>query len=62
MNAGGHGSDTAATLVSYRVVDLAVGRPSSTHPAADLASGYRHTVGATPTDVVVGGHPPAGAR
>jgi UDP-N-acetylmuramate dehydrogenase len=51
MNAGGHGSDTAATLVSYRVVDLATGRTAD-HPAADLAAGYRHT-SVAPSDVVV---------
>jgi UDP-N-acetylmuramate dehydrogenase len=51
MNAGGHGSDTAATLVSYRWVDLA---SASVHegPAARLGFGYRHAELA-PTDVVV---------
>ncbi len=42
MNAGGHGSDTMATLIAYRVVDLAAGAASD-HPAADLAATYRHT-------------------
>jgi len=51
MNAGGHGSDTAATLVSYRVVDLASATVAD-RPAADLAATYRHT-SVTPTDVVV---------
>ncbi len=51
MNAGGHGSDTVATLVTYRVVDLADARATD-HPAADLAAAYRHT-GIGATDVVV---------
>jgi UDP-N-acetylmuramate dehydrogenase len=51
MNAGGHGSDTAATLVAYRVVDLAAARATD-HPAGDLGAAYRHTSIAT-TDVVV---------
>ena len=51
MNAGGHGSDTAATLVRYRVVDLAAGAVAD-HPAADLVATYRHT-SIEPTDVVV---------
>jgi len=42
MNAGGHGSDTAATLVSYRTVDLASGR-TVTSPASRLRPSYRHT-------------------
>ena len=52
MNAGGHGSDTVATLVSYRVVDL-VHRPGPTdRPAGDLGAAYRrYRVAAT--DVVV---------
>jgi UDP-N-acetylmuramate dehydrogenase len=51
MNAGGHGSDTVATLVGYRVVDLAV--PGVTdHPVGDLGAAYRHTA-VTATDVVV---------
>jgi len=51
MNAGGHGSDTVATLVSYRVVDL-VGAGVTDHPASDLGATYRHTTVAA-TDVVV---------
>ena len=51
MNAGGHGSDTVATLVAYRVVDLATARVED-HPAGDLGAAYRHT-GVAPTDVVV---------
>jgi UDP-N-acetylmuramate dehydrogenase len=51
MNAGGHGSDTVATLVTYRVVDLATARVTD-HPTADLGASYRRTrVGST--DVVV---------
>jgi UDP-N-acetylmuramate dehydrogenase len=42
MNAGGHGSDTVATLVAYRVVDL-VAATSADHPVVHLAAGYRHT-------------------
>ncbi len=43
MNAGGHGSDTAATLVDYRL-----GRPGHRigrrrRRPSELASGYRHT-------------------
>ena len=51
MNAGGHGSDTVATLVAYRVVDLADARATD-HRAADLGAAYRHT-GIGATDVVV---------
>jgi UDP-N-acetylmuramate dehydrogenase len=51
MNAGGHGSDTAATLVSYRVVDLTTGAVSD-HPASRLAAAYRHT-SVMATEVVV---------
>jgi len=51
MNAGGHGSDTASTLVAYRVVDLATGTTVD-HPAVDLAAAYRHT-SVTGTEVVV---------
>lgn len=51
MNAGGHGSDTVATLVRYRVVDLTSGTVAD-HPVADLAASYRHT-SITPTEVVV---------
>ena len=51
MNAGGHGSDTVATLVTYRVVDLA-GARATDHPASDLDAAYRRT-GIAATDVVV---------
>ena len=51
MNAGGHGSDTAATLVRYRVVDLGAATVVA-HPAPDLAATYRHTSVAA-TEVVV---------
>ncbi len=53
MNAGGHGSDTAATLVAYRWVDLAAGTAHEDH-ASRLAHGYRTShVGAS--DVVTEG-------
>jgi UDP-N-acetylmuramate dehydrogenase len=51
MNAGGHGSDTAATLVSYRWVDLRTAIASDA-PAARLEMAYRHT-SLTPSEVVV---------
>jgi UDP-N-acetylmuramate dehydrogenase len=54
MNAGGHGSDMAATLVAATLVDLAGGGDGGGRvvPAADLALGYRRSaVGAG--DVVV---------
>jgi UDP-N-acetylmuramate dehydrogenase len=51
MNAGGHGSDTAATLVGYRWVDLKTGSVTES-PASRLEPGYRHTTLAV-TDVVV---------
>jgi UDP-N-acetylmuramate dehydrogenase len=50
MNAGGHGSDTAATLVSVRWVDLDVATAEES-PAARLALGYRHSA-LTPHQVV----------
>jgi UDP-N-acetylmuramate dehydrogenase len=51
MNAGGHGSDVAASLRSARVVDLAGERPVE-RTATDLALGYRRSdVG--PAEVVV---------
>ncbi len=53
MNAGGHGSDTAATLVGYRWVDLTTGSVTES-PAARLEPGYRRTTLAQ-TDVVVTG-------
>jgi UDP-N-acetylmuramate dehydrogenase len=51
MNAGGHGSDTATTLVRYRWVDLHTGLVDEA-PAERLAFGYRHAALAA-TDVVV---------
>ena len=51
MNAGGHGSDVAATLVSADVVELADGT-RITRPAAAMAFSYR-TSSVTPTQVVV---------
>ena len=51
MNAGGHGSDTVATLVDYRVVDLATA-VAADRPAGDLHATYRHTSVAA-TEVVV---------
>jgi UDP-N-acetylmuramate dehydrogenase len=51
MNAGGHGSDVAATLVGVRILDLAGGEDGEV-PAARLDLGYRHSsVG--PSAVVV---------
>ncbi|MGO8873321.1 MAG: UDP-N-acetylmuramate dehydrogenase [Acidimicrobiales bacterium] len=53
MNAGGHGSDTAATLVSYRWVDLSTG---SVHEAAAERLGFAYRRSSlAPTDVVVEG-------
>jgi UDP-N-acetylmuramate dehydrogenase len=51
MNAGGHGSDVAASLRSVRVVRLATGEDEVVAPA-DLALGYRRSSLAA-TDVVV---------
>jgi UDP-N-acetylmuramate dehydrogenase len=51
MNAGGHGSDTAATLVRYRWVDLQTATASES-PATRLEMAYRHT-SLAPTEVVV---------
>jgi UDP-N-acetylmuramate dehydrogenase len=51
MNAGGHGSETVATLVTYRSVDL-LGVAAADHPVGELAARYRHT-SLAPTDVVV---------
>jgi UDP-N-acetylmuramate dehydrogenase len=51
MNAGGHGSDMAATLRSARIVDLATGSGRSV-PAADLVLGYRRS-SVTPAQIVV---------
>ena len=42
MNAGGHGSDTATTLVSYRLVDLGAADVTD-HGVEDLAASYRHS-------------------
>jgi UDP-N-acetylmuramate dehydrogenase len=42
MNAGGHGSDTAAVLERYKVFDLATGEVAE-HPAVSLALGYRRS-------------------
>ncbi len=53
MNAGGHGSDTASTLTSYRWVDLCSGTVHDA-PASCLAFGYRQAR-LEPTDVVVTG-------
>jgi len=55
MNAGGHGSDMAATLRSIRVVELAAGEDGAvpaTLPADRLALGYRRS-NVTPSQVVV---------
>ena len=51
MNAGGHGSDVAATLRRVRVLDLATGEDGIV-PAASLELGYRSSA-VTPTRVVV---------
>jgi UDP-N-acetylmuramate dehydrogenase len=66
MNAGGHGSDTSATLVSYRWVDLRTARAAEA-PAGQLHMAYRHT-SLSASDVVVaarfrlvGGDPEDGA-
>lgn len=52
MNAGGHGSDVAATLVSYRWVDLRTAVVAEA-PSARLSMAYRRT-SLAPSDVVVG--------
>jgi UDP-N-acetylmuramate dehydrogenase len=52
MNAGGHGSDMAATLESAEIVDLGAGGGPRTVAAADLALGYRRSAVA-PRQVVV---------
>jgi UDP-N-acetylmuramate dehydrogenase len=51
MNAGGHGSDIAASLLRVRVFDLATGDDGEVQ-AADLALGYRRSAIA-PSQVVV---------
>jgi UDP-N-acetylmuramate dehydrogenase len=53
MNAGGHGSDTAATLVRVRRVDLVAGTVGDVE-AGRLDFGYRSS-SVAPTDVVVSG-------
>jgi len=65
MNAGGHGSDTAATLIAYRWVDLASGEVAEAS-AGRLGLAYRHSLLAS-TEVVVAavhqlerGHPDRG--
>ena len=52
MNAGGHGSDTVATLVAYRVVDLAdgAGPPTTRRPTSAPPTG---TPSVAATEVVV---------
>jgi UDP-N-acetylmuramate dehydrogenase len=52
MNAGGHGSDMAASVVEATVVDLAAGRTSDL-PASALAFGYRRS-SVTRSHVVTG--------
>jgi UDP-N-acetylmuramate dehydrogenase len=54
MNAGGHGSDTAATLIDYRWVDLITATVEE-DDVDRLGFGYRHT-SLRPTDVVVAAH------
>ncbi len=51
MNAGGHGSDTAAVLVRQRVFDLGTGQAIEDGPER-LAFGYRHS-SLAPGEVVV---------
>lgn len=51
MNAGGHGSDVAATVLRVRVVDLDSGKDEEV-PADRLALAYRHSA-IGPCDVVV---------
>jgi UDP-N-acetylmuramate dehydrogenase len=52
MNAGGHGSDMAASLIEARVVDLARQRSEAVVPLAQLELGYRRSA-VTPHTVVV---------
>jgi UDP-N-acetylmuramate dehydrogenase len=52
MNAGGHGSDMAASLVEARVVDLTDPGSDTLVPAAQLELGYRRSAVA-PSQVVV---------
>jgi UDP-N-acetylmuramate dehydrogenase len=51
MNAGGHGSDTAAVLDRYRSFDLTDGVEAE-HSAKRLAFGYRHSA-LSPSEVVL---------
>ena len=51
MNAGGHGSDMSAVLVSARLLDLDTGAAAE-RPAADLELGYRRSA-VRPSQVVV---------
>jgi len=51
MNAGGHGSDMAETLLRVRVLDVATG-DNGWVPAADLDLSYRHS-GVTSSQVVL---------
>jgi len=51
MNAGGHGSDIAATLAEVRVARLATGEDEVV-PAADLDLGYRRS-SLAPTDLLL---------
>jgi len=51
MNAGGHGSDTAASLAEVRIVDLATGE-DVTMAAGELGLGYR-TSALRPEQVIV---------
>jgi UDP-N-acetylmuramate dehydrogenase len=43
MNAGGHGSDMAATLIEAEIVDLGDGGTARVVPASDLTLGYRRS-------------------
>jgi UDP-N-acetylmuramate dehydrogenase len=43
MNAGGHGSDMAASLIEARVVDLTHPRSEAVVPVAELELGYRRS-------------------
>jgi UDP-N-acetylmuramate dehydrogenase len=68
MNAGGHGSDMAASLIEARVVDLTNPGEDAVVPAAQLELGYRRSAVA-PHHVVVAatlglraGDPAAGER
>ena len=43
MNAGGHGSDMAASLVDVTIVDLAARRANERSAASELGLGFRHS-------------------